>query len=1238
MRNSTFLNNVRLSFWNADNLYEIEGGVRVCKLDDPDVALPLCKDGIVILVETHCSYNDNPTLPGFSKPVQNIRPKSPGASKHYGGIAVFVREEIRGGVKFLPFTNSEYMWFKLDKNFFHMRNDIYIVAAYNSNSSFAESNINVLDAIESDAAKFSSDGSNLFFCADVNGYTACEPDYCVDDDSDLFSAYANDHIPYDIDIPLNRNNMDSKEPNGRGKDFLNFLRASRMRILNGRIFGDTLGNFTCYSHSGKPSVIDYMASSVGLLPSIKSFTVNELTEFSIHCSLSVSISTGQYLPVLNDDQTYRSIPKFKWSQADNVKLLSTLQQTDVINDLNYATRFTTYNQNEIDSCAIKLESILTTSSKSAGVSHKPAKKRKISSARKPLKNNKPWFNEDCIKLKNLHKKLSKLIRKNPFNLALIFEIRKVKKLYKTCKNSAKRAYESNIWNNLSHLEKSNPRKFWKLFSDLKGLNESQKANPVPMSEWVKHFSELLNGAFTPDPALNDAIEQFLTENRDKVFNELDFTISMKEVQDALFAMKSNKAAGVDGLLNEMLKAGSSVLLPYLHKLFNAIFSSGNYPNSWRTNTLSPLHKKGDTHTPGNYRGIAVSTCISKLFLSILQKRLCTYSYDNNLIPDCQLGYKKKVSTADHILTLKNLIDKYILRASRSYLFACFVDFKSAFDTVWRRALLFKLVKLGVSSRFITMIESLYSNVYYCVKLNGVISDQFSSNVGVKQGCVLSPLLFNLFLSDLPSIFDASCDPVGLLNSNLSCLMFADDLVILSESAKGLQNALDKLYAYCNKWGLTVNTSKTKVVIFNKGGHKFSSFKFNLNGANVDIVQSYCYLGIIFSSCGSFTRACEALTSKALKAFYKFKQIHPNDNVTLALKLFDTLVTPIATYCGSIWGVLCTGKNLDIYDINFYDKAPLERLNIKLCKYLLGVNKFSVNHAVRGELGRFPMLINVLGMCTKFNKRVSALPDNNLMKKSCIELANSLNNQDLYDKHDIEKRSWQSRVNHLSQIGLGEQSKLLIQNIYSCLWSDLMKNQTCDNKLRTYAKFKKEFELENYVITVPLYKRKMFTKVRISSHSLAIEKGRHKKVPNSTSIKCNFCAQTKDNCTCNTFKYHRLCINCDVVEDEKHFLCHCPIYTDIRKDFYNRVNNIFDLDSSDSDQSFIYFMNYAYGDSELALIVCDFVNACFDLRKHYFEPFEEIKNKSNEPMYTRSGRLSRPRNRLIESIELPGSAS
>ena len=116
----------------------------------------------------------------------------------------------------------------------------------------------------------------------MNGYTACEPDYCIEDQSDTFSSLANDYFPYIEDVPLHRNNMDQRQPNERGSNFIDFLKAARMRILNGRILGDTFGNFTCFNHSGSPSVIDYMAASVNLLSHIKSFTVNELTEFSIH--------------------------------------------------------------------------------------------------------------------------------------------------------------------------------------------------------------------------------------------------------------------------------------------------------------------------------------------------------------------------------------------------------------------------------------------------------------------------------------------------------------------------------------------------------------------------------------------------------------------------------------------------------------------------------------------------------------------------------------------------------------------------------------------------------------------------------------------------------------------------------------------------------------------------------------------------------------------------------------------
>ena len=1229
MRNIKFINHIKTSFWNVDCLYQCEGGARVCKLDDSDVIAGLEDHDIVIFAETHCSYSDHPTLPNFAKPVQNIRPKSLNASKHFGGLAVFVKENIRRGVKFLPITNSEYMWFKLEKDFFNLDNDLYVVVVYISNTTFAETNINVLEAVETDAAKFSSDGSNLLLCADVNGYTACEPDYCIDDQSESFSSLANDYIPYIEDVPLSRNNMDSRSTNDRGENFLEFLKATRMRILNGRILGDTFGNFTCFSHRGSPSVIDYMAASVNLLQDIKSFSVNDLTEFSIHCSLSVDISTGSFTPDDNMSHSLQGINKFTWSKGDDIKLLKSLQKPITINNLDKGSQFTDCSQSEVDLCAEKITTVLTEAAKLSGIRYRTAKSNKHKSRKKSIPKDKPWFDDRCRYLKSEHQRLAKCIRKSPYDLSLIFEIRKIRKMYKSCKNAAKRLYEANLWKNLNNLEKSNPKRFWKLFSDLKGLNDSQKSNPIAMSEWVKHFSKLLNGAFSPDKDLSSYIEDYIMANRNKVVEELDSTISIKDIEDAIIASKLNKAAGLDGLCNEMLKAGSSILIPYFHKLFNAILLSGNFPNSWRTNTLSPLHKKGDLHTTGNYRGIAVSTCISKLFLSILQKRLSSLSDEHGLIPDCQLGYKKKASTTDHILTLKNIIDKYILRASRTYLFACFVDFKSAFDTVWRRALLFKLVKLGITGSFLTLIESMYSSVFYCVKLNGSISEQIPSNVGVKQGCVLSPLLFNIYLSDLPDIFDESCDPIGLSGTKLNCLMFADDLVILSESAKGLQNAINSLHNYCTKWGLTVNIDKTKVLIFNKGGHKFTSYNFTLNGLKIDIVQSYCYLGIIFSSCGSFKRACEALSNKALKAFFKFKQIHPYNNVPLAMKLFDTLISPIANYSGAIWGALCTGKNFDVYDLNFYDKAPLEKVNIKLCKYLLGVNKFSCNHAVRGELGRYPLLINVLEMCSKFKRRILSLSDNNLVKLSILDITSCSTDESVYSA-EVKKSFWQSRVDHLIQINAD--SKIVLQNIYSCLWSDLMSHQSSDNKLRTYSRFKSEFELENYIVTVPFNKRKMFTRLRISAHQLAIEKGRHMPIPKKHDIKCNFCGHPRDNCSCTRFKYNRLCHLCNIVEDEKHFLMDCPIYNQTRIDFFNSIKMFISFEpSEDSNQIFLHLMNYLNGDTELAPLVCDFVTTCFELRQKYLEPFE-IKNddKISRTTCTRSGRLPRAPDRLIEN--------
>ena len=360
----------------------------------------------------------------------------------------------------------------------------------------------------------------------------------------------------------------------------------------------------------------------------------------------------------------------------------------------------------------------------------------------------------------------------------------------------------------------------------------------------------------------------------------------------------------------MLKVSEKQIIKPLCVLFNRIFSSGFFPKLWRINTLSPLYKKGDPTSTDNYRGIAVASNLGKLFLSVLHRRLLNFSNTHSLVPACQIGFKKNANTSDHILTLKNIIDRYIKRVTRKYLYVCFVDFKKAFDTVWRKAMLFKLLQMGVDGHFFNILENMYSDVLYCVKLNGRLSDVklngrlsdcISSNVGVKQGCVLSPLLFNLFLADLPDIFDTECDPVSLNGtSKLNCLMFADDLVLLSESAAGLQNCLNHLSIYCDKWNLTISVKKTKVVIFNAGGHKISRIKFKIGNDLVDITQTYCYLGILFSSSGSFKPACTMLYDKAMKAFFKLKQLDPRNDALLTMKLFDVLVK---VYMNQSWRLI-----------------------------------------------------------------------------------------------------------------------------------------------------------------------------------------------------------------------------------------------------------------------------------------------------------------------------------------------
>ena len=181
-------------------------------------------------------------------------------------------------------------------------------------------------------------------------------------------------------------------------------------------------------------------------------------------------------------------------------------------------------------------------------------------------------------------------------------------------------------------------------------------------------------------------------------------------------MKSNKSTGLDNISNEMLKSGQSFLIPCLHKLFNNCFTMGYYPENWTHGYITPIHKGNDPSDPNNYRGITITNSLGKLFNRIHYNRLTKFLDKHHVINDSQMGFTKKARTSDHMFILKTIINKYCNNKD-GRVFACFVDFQKAFDTVIHTGIKIKLSENGTGHHFYNIIKSMYSQSKSCVRLN-----------------------------------------------------------------------------------------------------------------------------------------------------------------------------------------------------------------------------------------------------------------------------------------------------------------------------------------------------------------------------------------------------------------------------------------------------------------------------------------------------------------------------------------
>ena len=354
------------------------------------------------------------------------------------------------------------------------------------------------------------------------------------------------------------------------------------------------------------------------------------------------------------------------------------------------------------------------------------------------KHPKKWFDTECLRLKNRSRKLANLKHKNPWDKSLLQSHRNILKNFKKLCNSKKHKF----WREeITKLDQSrdNNISFWK---NWKGFGENIVYNQLPEEangqEWENHFKNL----FTKQTG---DINEILGKLDMPIFHELNKAFTMAELQNKIKNMQNKKAVGPDGISNEFLKHAPEDLLAAILRLLNLNIKNGIASTEWRLDLISPIHKEGPNDNPSNYRGICIMNSLLKVLCSLMNDRLVTYSTKHKLINREQIGFQQNSRISDHILSLKTLVNKYVTDKKGKKLYACFIDFKKAFDSVWHEGLFRKLENSGINGNFLSLLKTISSKTKCAVKVNNKTTNYFKYEKGVPQGYPLSPILFNLYM-------------------------------------------------------------------------------------------------------------------------------------------------------------------------------------------------------------------------------------------------------------------------------------------------------------------------------------------------------------------------------------------------------------------------------------------------------------------------------------------------------------
>jgi hypothetical protein len=641
---------------------------------------------------------------------------------------------------------------------------------------------------------------------------------------------------------------------------------------------------------------------------------------------------------------------------------------------------------------------------------------------------------------------------------------------------------------------------------------------------------------------------------------LNEAITEREVIEAIPQLNNGRAPGLQGYPAELLRYARPehkeedrepppphILAPYLMEVFNCAFHAGKVPQPFNGSLLSPVYKKGDDTDTSNYRPIAVTEPLMRLYAVILNNRLLKFTEENNLRVGSQTGFRPGLSTVHQLFALQHLVDKQAARGAP--LFVCFLDLKSAYDRVPRHLLWQVLARLGVHGRMLDAIQSLYTNCDITLKVGNSIGDTLPSCTGVKQGCPLSPTLFGLFADGLHRHLLSVCPSAGFQVDDTTSVLdleFADDFDLLSESPAGLQQLIDEASHFFTSIGMQISVEKTKIMVFGK--RLPIPYTWFCDGRPLEVVIEYKSLGLVFTATpDGFVQTFARLKRRMWLAWATLKKQYGKlqcaSSIWLLLRLYSACVPPTASYGCELWApyrVVGKARNY---------RNALESSHLQMLRSVCGTRSTVSTDILLHELSAQPLSSSWLLRAARFWNNLATLPCTSLHHKLALDACRDA------VCHNVKNWAWGMlhslkavgyvltvRVDTMECIDLGCLEKKL-ERRQSGVWDKQhVCPRTCPSigaKLCTYYRWffpsHRPYRLSSHhphVLRLPLSTRRMrqFLRFRMGCHGLPRDNAGWgpQRVP----------------------RMHRTCQKCTSgqVGDERHLVFECTALQPIRNKY------------------------------------------------------------------------------------------